>query len=71
MGNMTMMVLMVMTVMVMMDGDDEEDEAHGHKDGPCHGDGVERVEEGGEQVDVESRFETESPQLFRIGIDKN
>ena len=49
------------------DGDvGEEDGAHSHEDGSGHGDGVERVEDGGEEMDVEARFKTESPQLGEI-----
>ena len=49
------------------DGDvGEEDGAHSHKDGSGHGDGVERVEDGGEEVYVESRFKAESPKLLRV-----
>ena len=49
------------------DGDvGEEDGAHSHEDGPGHGDGVEGVEDGGEEVHVESRFKTESPKLLRV-----
>ena len=40
--------------------------AHSHKDGSGHGDGVEGVEEGGEEMDVKSRFKSESPQLSRV-----
>ena len=44
----------------------KEGGAHSHEDGPGHGDGVEGVEDGGEEVHVESGFKTESPKLSRV-----
>ena len=47
-------------------GDEDDVETHSHKDGAGHGDGIERVEEGGEEVNMKAGFKTKSPQLFRI-----
>ena len=54
-----------------MDGDgdvgkEDDVETHSHKDGAGHSDGIERVEEGGEKVNMEARLKTKSPQLVRI-----
>ena len=40
--------------------------SYSHEDGSSHGDGVQWVEDGGEEMDVEARFKTESPQLGEI-----
>ena len=47
-------------------GDEDDVETHSHKDGAGHGDGIERVEECWEEVNMKAGFKTKSPQLFRI-----